>query len=59
LIDDLRYFLSKIYCIADEDMNEAGKVDEEYQETWTEMEAQYNKKLELLEAILDTLGLEA
>ncbi|KAI8884319.1 hypothetical protein K501DRAFT_182571 [Backusella circina FSU 941] len=58
-LDDLRYFLSKIYCIADEDMNEAGKVDEEYQETWTEMEAQYNKQLELLEGILETLGLEA
>ncbi|KAI9253547.1 hypothetical protein BY458DRAFT_521795 [Sporodiniella umbellata] len=58
-IDDLRYFLGKKYFIADEDLNELGKVDDEYQETWTELESLYNEKLELLDGLLEELGLEA
>ncbi|KAG1051677.1 hypothetical protein G6F43_006134 [Rhizopus delemar] len=58
-IDDLRYFLSKKYFIADEDLNESGRVNEEYQDTWTEMESLYNQKLEILDQILESLGLEA
>ncbi|KAG0172713.1 hypothetical protein DFQ28_009947 [Apophysomyces sp. BC1034] len=59
VIDDLRYFLSKKYCILDEDLNAAGRVDEEYQDTWTDLEALYNEKLEMLDRILKSLGLEA
>jgi ankyrin repeat/BTB/POZ domain-containing protein 1 len=55
----LRYFLSKKYFIADEDLNESGRVNEEYQDTWTEMESLYNQKLEILDQLLESLGLEA
>lgn len=59
LIDDLRYFLGKKYCIFEEDMNPEGRVSEEYKDTWTEMEKLYNEKLEMLDNILESLGLEA
>ncbi|KAI7887082.1 POZ domain-containing protein [Lichtheimia hyalospora FSU 10163] len=59
LIDDLRYFLGKKYCIFEEDMNPEGRVSEEYKDTWTELETLYNEKLEMLDNILESLGLEA
>ncbi|ORE01375.1 hypothetical protein BCV72DRAFT_217411 [Rhizopus microsporus var. microsporus] len=58
-IDDLRYFLTKEHFIAEEDLNELGRVNDEYQETWTELETLYNQKLEMLDQALSSLGLEA
>ncbi|ORZ25984.1 hypothetical protein BCR42DRAFT_401369 [Absidia repens] len=59
LIDELRYYLGKIYCIEDSDLNAVGKVDEEYKDDWTDLEKEYNMKLDTLDDILDSLGLEA
>ncbi|KAF7724119.1 hypothetical protein EC973_001303 [Apophysomyces ossiformis] len=59
VVDDLRYFLSKKYGILDEDLNAAGRVDDEYQDTWTDLETMYNEKLEKLDRVLSSLGLEA
>lgn len=59
MIDELRYYLAKIYCIEDSDLNALGKVDEEYEDDWTDLEKEYNMKLDILDNILDSLGLEA
>jgi hypothetical protein len=59
LVDELRYYLGKIYCIEDGDLDDAGKVDEEYKDDWTDLEKEYNMKLDLLDDILASLGLEA
>ncbi|KAI8096603.1 uncharacterized protein BX664DRAFT_324366 [Halteromyces radiatus] len=58
-IDELRYYLGKMYCIEDADLNAAGKVNEDYKEDWTDLEMTYNLKLDLLDEILESLGLEA
>lgn len=58
-VDDLRYFLTKEHFIAEEDLNESGRVNSEYQDTWTELETLYNQKLEMLDQALSSLGLEA
>ncbi|KAI8149563.1 BTB/POZ protein [Fennellomyces sp. T-0311] len=57
LIDDLRYFLGKKYFIFEEELNPEGKVNEEYD--LTDMEALYNEKLDMLDRVLESLGLEA
>ena len=59
LIDDLRYFLGKKYYIFEEELNPEGKVSEDYRDDWTDMEALYNEKLEKLDNVLESLGLEA
>ncbi|KAI9492410.1 hypothetical protein BDB00DRAFT_873492 [Zychaea mexicana] len=59
LIDDLRYFLGKKYFIFEEELNQEGKVPEEYRDNWTELETLYNEKLELLDRVLESLGFEA
>jgi ankyrin repeat/BTB/POZ domain-containing protein 1 len=40
-------------------LNESGRVNDEYQDTWTELETLYNQKLEMLDQVLSSLGLEA
>ncbi|KAG2221430.1 hypothetical protein INT45_005235 [Circinella minor] len=59
LIDDLRYFLGKKYYIFEEELNPEGKVSEDYRNNWTDMETLYNEKLEMLDNVLESLGLEA
>ena len=59
MIDDLRYFLGKKYYIFEEELNPEGKVSEDYRNNWTDMETLYNEKLEMLDNVLESLGLEA
>ncbi|KAI8336101.1 hypothetical protein BC941DRAFT_354629 [Chlamydoabsidia padenii] len=58
-IDELRYYLGKDCCIEDDDLNDDGVLDEEYKDDWTDLEKEYNMKLDLLDDILNSLGLEA
>ncbi|KAI9255671.1 hypothetical protein BDA99DRAFT_517346 [Phascolomyces articulosus] len=59
LIDDLRYFLGKKYYIFEEELNPEGKVSEDYRDDWTDLESLYNEKLDMLDRVLESLGLEA
>lgn len=34
-------------------------MDEEYRDEWTDLEGLYNEKLEMLDRVLESLGLEA
>ncbi|KAH8550422.1 BTB/POZ protein [Umbelopsis sp. PMI_123] len=58
-IDELRYFLGKKYSVPTADLDASGRVHVFVKETLTAMEAEYNHKLDMLDEILDGLGLEA
>ncbi|KAI8582594.1 hypothetical protein K450DRAFT_226013 [Umbelopsis ramanniana AG] len=58
-IDELRYFLGKKYSVPTADLDASGRVHVYVKETLTAMEAEYNDKLDMLDGILDSLGLEA
>jgi ankyrin repeat and BTB/POZ domain-containing protein 1 len=58
-IDELRYFLGKKYSVPIADLDATGRVHVYVKETLTAMEAEYNHKLDMLDEILDGLGLEA
>ncbi|KAI9318040.1 BTB/POZ protein [Dichotomocladium elegans] len=58
-IDELRYWLGKKYCVFQEELNPEGRIDEEYRDDWTDLEALYNEKLEMLDQVLASLGLDA
>lgn len=58
-IDELRYFLGKKYSVPTAELDASGRVHVYVKETLTAMEAEYNDKLDMLDEILDGLGLEA
>lgn len=58
-IDDLRYFLEKKYKVPITDLDASGRVHVYVKETLTATESEYNQKLDLLDDILENLGLEA
>ncbi|RUS20677.1 hypothetical protein BC937DRAFT_94650 [Endogone sp. FLAS-F59071] len=59
IIDDLRYWLGKKYCMFDEDLDGKGRVNYTLMEHWTDLETEYNSVLKKVDRLLDRLGLEA
>jgi hypothetical protein len=58
-VDELRYFLGKKYSVPRAELDASGRVHVYVKETMTAMESEYNQKLDMLDDILENLGLEA
>ncbi|ORX49411.1 POZ domain-containing protein [Hesseltinella vesiculosa] len=58
-VDELRYYLGKLYSVEYDDLGGVGNMFGDTKEGWTELEREYNAKLDILDAVLENLGLEA